>query len=219
MRLFRLETITPRRLYAFFTVEHATRRVRVIGVTAHPTGDWLAQHARNVLMDLEDADVMRFLIRDRDAKFTEAFDDVLMAAGADIFKFPIRAPRANPASRRNYQVVMRTFINQEMPSDLVALDRTAGGFPRGEAAKDIQLLLPRHEAAVLPPGHSLRVAAGRPGAARGQFTLLPRAQWETPFVTRVRVSSRSGGQPDVARGDLDVEFDAQPLGQPHQCGQ
>ena len=75
-------------------VEHATRRVRIVGVTAHPTGDWLAQQARNVLLDLEDAGrPVQFLVRDRDAKFTPAFDAVFTAAGADILKIPILPPR------------------------------------------------------------------------------------------------------------------------------
>jgi len=80
-------------VYVLAVIEHATRRIRIPGITPHPAGAWVIQQARNLLMDLDgQAATIKFLIRDRDTKFTAAFDEVLHAAHIRILQSPVQAP-------------------------------------------------------------------------------------------------------------------------------
>jgi putative transposase len=96
---FTVETILARRFYVLFFIAHANRRVWLAGCTKNPTGEWVTQQARNLGLDFSDQGV-RFLIRDRDSKYSGPFDEVFRSEGVRIVKTPIRAPQANAIAER-----------------------------------------------------------------------------------------------------------------------
>ena len=133
---FTVESLFLRRYYALFFIAHGSRRVWLAGCTANPTGAWVTQQARNLSLDFSDQGV-RFLIRDRDSKYSGAFDEVFRSEGIRIVKTPVRAPKANAiaerfvrsvraecldwlliANRRHLEGVLRVYVdhyNRERP--------------------------------------------------------------------------------------------------------
>ena len=98
---FTVDTLWLKRLYVLFFIELGTRQVHLAGITAHPNAGWVTQQARQVVWELAESKVdIRFLIRDRDSKFTQEFDAVFHSEGTQIIQTPFRSPNANGICER-----------------------------------------------------------------------------------------------------------------------
>ena len=108
-------TLTGTRMYVLAVIEHASRRIRVLGATAHPTAAWVAQAAKNLVMDLEDTGCRpRFLIRDRDGKFPALFDAILADVGIDVVLTGVRMPRMNSIMERWVQTCRHELLDRTL---------------------------------------------------------------------------------------------------------
>ena len=112
---FETVTLSGTRVFVLAVIEHHTRRIRVLGATTHPTTSWVAQAARNLVMDLQDAGCRaRFLIRDRDGKFPELFDAVLADGGIEVVLSGVRMPRMNSIMERWVQTCRRELLDRTL---------------------------------------------------------------------------------------------------------
>jgi transposase InsO family protein len=112
---FETTTLTGAKLYVLAVIEHTTRRIRVLGATAHPTAAWVAQTARNLVMDIEDTScLVKYLIRDRDGKYPAPFDTILADAGIDIVLTGVRMPRMNAIMERWVRTCRREPLDRTL---------------------------------------------------------------------------------------------------------
>jgi putative transposase len=175
-----VETITLRTLYVLVWIELGTRRVQLGGVTSNPDSAWVSQQARNLAMAFqEEGRSPRFLIHDRDTKFTSSFDEVFRSEGMRIILTPIRAPNANAfcerwvgtlrgecldwtiiLGRRHLEHTLRTYIdhyNKERPHRGISLRAPTGS--TSPAVADLMVLNVRRQDVLGGLIHEYRDAA------------------------------------------------------------
>jgi transposase InsO family protein len=121
---FTVETLFLGRLYVLFFIELGTRRVHLSGCSANPDGRWTAQQARQLAWSLpERPRPIRFLIHDRDSKFSQAFDDVFKSEGVEIIRTPFRAPNANAFAERWVGTIRRDCLDWLLIASRKQLER------------------------------------------------------------------------------------------------
>ncbi|GAA1217419.1 integrase core domain-containing protein [Streptomyces rhizosphaericus] len=182
-------TAAIQRLYVFFVMEIATRRVHVPGVTAHPTSTWVTQLAGNLLMDLDDrAGRFRFLIRDRDSKFTAPLDAVFVGNGTAVIPTPPQSPRSNAYAERwirttHAECTDRLLITGERHLRTV-LNQYAEHYNAGRAHRGLDLRAPDDAPNVFPlPAATVRrrqVLGGLLNEYYPRPPWLPHRSQETP---------------------------------------
>jgi transposase len=126
-------TLTGVRLYVLAAIHHASRQVRILGATAHPTHTWVTQAVRNLLMDLQDAGGIarvRFLIRDRDAKYPALIDEILGSAGITTVLTGIRMPRMNAITERWMKTLRAELLDRTLIWNETHLRRTLREYER-----------------------------------------------------------------------------------------
>jgi putative transposase len=112
---FTADLLDGTQAYVLAVIEHASRRIRIPGVTLHPTGEWTAQQARNLIMDLgEQAHRVKFMIRDRGSDFTAAFDAVLAGAGIRTVLCNVQTPRMNAIAERWIDGCRRELLDRTL---------------------------------------------------------------------------------------------------------
>ena len=124
---FTVETVWLKTLYVLFVIELSTRRVHLCGVTAHPDSAWVTQQARNLVI-ADRLENVRFLVRDRDAKYSGPFDEVFLSEGVRIVKTPVRAPRANAFAERWVRTARRECLDHVLILGRRHLERVLRGF-------------------------------------------------------------------------------------------
>jgi putative transposase len=107
-----VETVFLQRIYVLFFISLATRRVEYVACSSNPDGRWVTQQARNLAMEFEDEKPFRFLIHDRDTKFSRAFDEVFRAEGIKVIRTPVQAPNANAFAERWIRTVRAECLDR-----------------------------------------------------------------------------------------------------------
>jgi transposase InsO family protein len=154
---FTVETIWLQRLYVLFFIELGSRRVHVAGCTPNPSALWVTQQARHLTWTLaERPESFRFLIRDRDQKFTDSFDEVFRSDGMQIIRTPVRAPQANSVAERFVRTVRAECLDWLRIPNQEHLERVLAVFV------DHYNVHRPHRALALNPPHSTRSSYASP---------------------------------------------------------